>query len=132
MSEEEHKAEENLTVGKATLCEGREIKQDADDDKREDGEAVHQSEYEEYCRTPTSEEHKIPRAQSCPPAPRKPPVVQEQVSFLHKRKLFEFNDNIIVKDEEVVESLFGSSSSSSVEISRVSSSWPRKRRCKSR
>ncbi|KAJ4837385.1 hypothetical protein Tsubulata_029282 [Turnera subulata] len=48
------------------------------------------------CRTPTSEEHKIPAILSCPPAPRKP---RRGVSC--KRKLSEFDFFEIVKREEV-------------------------------
>ncbi|OAY38922.1 cyclin-dependent protein kinase inhibitor SMR3 [Manihot esculenta] len=57
---------------------------------------------EECCRTPTSEEHKIPAILQCPPAPRKP----KRRTVLCKRKLSEFE---FLNCQEV-ESLFRSSS----------------------
>lgn len=74
---------------------------------------------EEECRTPTAEENKIPRAQSCPPAPRKRKQEEDQVMFLPKRKFPKLESFEIVGHEEV-ESFFGSS--------RVSSRTIKKRR----
>ncbi|KDP45062.1 hypothetical protein JCGZ_01562 [Jatropha curcas] len=61
------------------------------------------SDCDDGCRTPTSEEHKIPAVLSCPPAPRKPRRMPSC-----KRKLSEFDFFQIVKSQEV-ESLFRSS-----------------------
>lgn len=74
---------------------------------------------DEECRTPTAEENKIPRAQSCPPAPRKGKREEDQVMFLPKRKFPNLESFEIVGHEEV-ESFFGSS--------RVSSRTIKKRR----
>ncbi|KAJ8765970.1 hypothetical protein K2173_020486 [Erythroxylum novogranatense] len=58
----------------------------------------------DVCRTPTSEEHRIPSILSCPPAPRKP----KRPSISCKRKLSELEFFEIVNREEV-ESFFRSS-----------------------
>ncbi|KAJ9159870.1 hypothetical protein P3X46_025327 [Hevea brasiliensis] len=71
------------------------------EDLRDD---VIQQENGDECRTPTSEEHKIPAILSCPPAPRKP----RRRTVLRKRKLSEFEFFEIVNRQEV-ESFFGSS-----------------------
>ncbi|XAR60052.1 hypothetical protein NMG60_11033284 [Bertholletia excelsa] len=57
----------------------------------------------EGCRTPTSEDHKIPTIQTCPKAPRKPGQLSSR-----KRKLSELQFFEIVGREEV-ESFFRSS-----------------------
>nr|DAD48758.1 TPA_asm: hypothetical protein HUJ06_018695 [Nelumbo nucifera] len=83
----------------------------------EEGGAIIQSEnQEDECRTPTSEEHKIPIIQTCPPAPRKPRKV-----VLCKRKLSELRFFEIVSHDEV-ESFF---------LAPVISRNVKKRRCAS-
>ncbi|KAJ6767730.1 CYCLIN-DEPENDENT PROTEIN KINASE INHIBITOR SMR14 [Salix koriyanagi] len=61
------------------------------------------SETDDDCQTPKSEEHKIPPVLCCPPAPRKP-----RRSFSCKRKLAEFEFFETVNREEV-DSFFQSS-----------------------
>lgn len=79
----------------------------------------------EECRTPSSEESKIPRASSCPPAPRK--KRREEVVISHKRKLTLFEDT--VGGAEEIESLFVSTSSSVDDhVSRTSTTVKRRRR----
>ncbi|KAI4386092.1 hypothetical protein MLD38_004056 [Melastoma candidum] len=53
------------------------------------------------CRTPTSDDHKIPAARSCPQTPRKHPVPWNS----HKRKLAELHFFELTGREEV-ESFF--------------------------
>ncbi|EXC24896.1 hypothetical protein L484_011762 [Morus notabilis] len=61
-------------------------------------------EYYDDCKTPTSEDQKIPTTQSCPPTPRKP--ASDRV-FLRKRKFSEFHFFESTGREEV-ESFFRS------------------------
>lgn len=75
---------------------------------------------DQECRTPTAEENKIPRAQSCPPAPRKRKQEEYQVILLPKRKFPKLESFEIVGHEEV-ESFFGSSRVSSTTIKKRSS-----------
>ncbi|OAY45809.1 hypothetical protein MANES_07G093500v8 [Manihot esculenta] len=70
----------------------------------EDQKDVIQQENSDECRTPTSQEHKIPTILSCPPAPQKP----RRRMFSCKRKLSEFEFFEIVNRQEV-ESFFRSS-----------------------
>lgn len=81
----------------------------------------------EECRTPSSEESKIPRASSCPPAPRRKRR-EEEVVISHKRKLNFFEDT--VGGAEEIESLFESTSSPVVDdhVSRISTSTVKRRR----
>ncbi|KAF8397776.1 hypothetical protein HHK36_016698 [Tetracentron sinense] len=86
---------------------------------KEDGAPIQLADDEDECRTPTSDEHKIPRAWSCPPAPQKPKRV-----VLCKRKLSELQFFEIVNREEV-ESFF----QSNFELPRVTSRKFKKRWC---
>ncbi|OAY38921.1 hypothetical protein MANES_10G053200v8 [Manihot esculenta] len=67
---------------------------------------IQQENGDECCRTPTSEEHKIPDILCCPPAPRKP----RRRMILCKRKLLEFDEFFEIVNRQEVESLFRSSS----------------------
>lgn len=72
---------------------------------------------DEECQTPTADAHKIPRALSCPPAPRK--RKQQLLTFLPNRKFPKLKSYVFVDDEEV-ELFFG-----------ISSSWTVKKRRRS-
>lgn len=74
------------------------------------------------CRTPTSRDHKIPRSQSCPPAPRK----KKQVAYMHKRKLSDM-DFFEFMGRDEVESFFRSSHDLSTTTSTVTSFMVKKR-----
>ncbi|KAM7522442.1 hypothetical protein LguiA_012344 [Lonicera macranthoides] len=97
-----------------------------DDHKTQHGEPNHDqleliNDYEE-CRTPTSDDHKIPAVEICPGAPRKE---REVLPRLHKRKVsptdeLEFFE---IKGHDELESFFRSC----FEDSRVCST-PKKRR----
>ncbi|KAK1373545.1 hypothetical protein POM88_029738 [Heracleum sosnowskyi] len=76
------------------------------------------------CRTPTSKESKIPRASSCPPAPRR--KRREEVVISNKRKLIFFEDT--VGGSEEIESLFETSSSVDDHVSRNPTTVKRRRR----
>ncbi|KAJ9175465.1 hypothetical protein P3X46_014016 [Hevea brasiliensis] len=67
------------------------------------GDVIQQENIDE-CRTPTSEEHRIPAVLRCPPAPRKP----RRRTVSYKRKLSEFEFFEILNRQEV-ESFFLSS-----------------------
>ncbi|KAL5717055.1 hypothetical protein ACHQM5_010133 [Ranunculus cassubicifolius] len=60
--------------------------------------------FDEECRTPTSVESKIPKIETCPPAPRKRRRVR-----LCKRNLSEMQFFQIVGDQEEIDSFFKSS-----------------------
>ncbi|WOG95925.1 hypothetical protein DCAR_0415254 [Daucus carota subsp. sativus] len=80
---------------------------------------------EDYCRTPRSEESKIPRASSCPPAPHRKRR-REEIVVSHRRKLEFFEDT--VGGAEEIESLFEFSSSADGHVSRASTHVKRRRR----
>ncbi|PON55342.1 hypothetical protein PanWU01x14_188360 [Parasponia andersonii] len=73
-------------------------------DHNEDEEGEKKEKYEN-CRTPTSDDQKIPKIQSCPPTPRKP--VPDQQVFVNKRKFSELHFFESTAREEV-ESFFKS------------------------
>lgn len=92
-------------------------KQDEEDEEKEEGIEKDDDEEEEVtvtsrkldddedegeeCKTPSSRDHKIPVIQSCPPTPRKKPMMRM------KRKLSELQFFETTRSEEV-ESFFGS------------------------
>ncbi|XP_042477320.1 cyclin-dependent protein kinase inhibitor SMR2-like [Macadamia integrifolia] len=82
-----------------------------------------EKEEEEECRTPTSEDHKIPVMRSCPPAPKK----QRKVASC-KRKLSDelYFFEIVGRDE--VESFFRSSSSFNIKKRCCSNSKSKSRK----
>ncbi|KAF8396493.1 hypothetical protein HHK36_018116 [Tetracentron sinense] len=69
----------------------------------EDGVAIQLKNDDNECRTPTSDEHKIPLLRNCPPAPRKPKMVVLSKRKFSELQFFEF----MIREE--VESFFRSS-----------------------
>lgn len=60
---------------------------------------------DQECRTPTSQEHKIPPVLCCPPAPRKP----KRRPISCKRKLFSEQDFFEIVNRDEVDAFFQSS-----------------------
>ncbi|MBA0548481.1 hypothetical protein Golob_019579 [Gossypium lobatum] len=115
-------------------------KQDEEDEEKEKGIGKDDDEEEEVtvtsrkldddedegeeCKTPSSRDHKIPAIQSCPPTPRKKPMMRM------KRKVSELQFFETTRSEEV-ESFFGSNSYPFSTNNTAAHPHFKKRRCKS-
>ncbi|MFQ6619669.1 hypothetical protein Gotur_001070 [Gossypium turneri] len=102
-------------------------KQDEEDEEKEKGIGKDDDDDEdegEECKTPSSRDHKIPAIQSCPPTPRKKPMMRM------KRKVSELQFFETTRSEEV-ESFFGSNSYPFSTNNTAAHPPFKKRRCKS-